>query len=120
MIRDFKQAWQAGDISALLGLLDPDATFVADGGGIVSAIRHPLEGADLISRFFVGLNRTAADQLDLLERMVNGQPGLVATQDGAVATVFAFEVTDDRISRIWAIRNPVKLGPWLAAAGQAD
>jgi hypothetical protein len=24
----------------------------------------------------------------------------------------AFEIADDRITRIWAIRNPEKLGPW--------
>jgi RNA polymerase sigma-70 factor (ECF subfamily) len=28
-------------------------------------------------------------------------------------TVFAFEVADDRIKHIWAIRNPEKLRPWV-------
>jgi hypothetical protein len=28
--------------------------------------------------------------------------------------VFAFEVAEDRITRIWAVRNPDKLGPWNA------
>jgi RNA polymerase sigma-70 factor (ECF subfamily) len=29
-------------------------------------------------------------------------------------TVAAFEVADDgRVTRIWAVRNPEKLGPWL-------
>jgi RNA polymerase sigma-70 factor (ECF subfamily) len=58
-----------------------------------------------------------ADQafgLTLLERMVNGQPGLIAQQDGVTVTVFAFEVADDRITRIWAVRNPDKLRPWTA------
>ena len=27
-------------------------------------------------------------------------------------TVFAFDVADDRITRIWAIRNPDKLRAW--------
>jgi hypothetical protein len=52
--------------------------------------------------------------LDLEERLVNGQPGLVGRQDGATVTVFAFEVAEDRITRIWAVRNPDKLGPWNA------
>jgi hypothetical protein len=53
-----------------------------------------------------------APGLTLLERTVNGQPGLVAQQDGLTVTVFAFEVADDRIKRIWAVRNPDKLRPW--------
>ena len=34
IVRDFKQAWEAKDIDALIGLLDPDATAIADGGGL--------------------------------------------------------------------------------------
>src|SRR5262249_19285914 len=34
LVRDFKLAWEARDIGALIGLLDPDATAVGDGGGI--------------------------------------------------------------------------------------
>src|SRR6478752_6128840 len=41
LVRDFKQAWEAKDIEALLGLLDPGATVVADGGGLVTAALVP-------------------------------------------------------------------------------
>jgi len=40
--------------------------------------------------------------------------GLIGQLNGVTVTVFAFEVADDRISRIWAIRNPDKLRPWTA------
>ena len=53
VIRDFKQAWEAKDISALIGLLDPGATATGDGGGLVSAGLRPIEGAEQIARFFV-------------------------------------------------------------------
>ena len=36
LVRDFKQAWEAKDIDALIGLLDPGATVIADGGGLVA------------------------------------------------------------------------------------
>ncbi|MCW2917642.1 MAG: polymerase, sigma-24 subunit, subfamily, partial [Actinomycetia bacterium] len=49
-----------------------------------------------------------------LERTVNGQPGLVAQQDGVTVTVFAFHIAGDRIKHIWAVRNPEKLRPWTA------
>ena len=41
VVRDFKAAWEAKDIGALIGLLDPGATAVADGGGLVSAALPP-------------------------------------------------------------------------------
>ena len=47
-----------------------------------------------------------------LERTVNGQPGLIAQLDGVTGAVYAFEVADNRITRIWAILNPGKLRPW--------
>ena len=50
--------------------------------------------------------------LTILERTVNGQPGLVAQQDGVTVTVFAFDIAGDRIKHIWAVRNPEKLRPW--------
>jgi RNA polymerase sigma-70 factor (ECF subfamily) len=53
-----------------------------------------------------------APDLTILERTVNGQPGLVAQLDDVIVTVFAFEVAGDRIKRIWAVRNPEKLRPW--------
>jgi len=48
----------------------------------------------------------------LLERTVNGQPGLVAQQDGVTVAVYAFEIAGGQITRIWAILNPGKLRPW--------
>ena len=55
-----------------------------------------------------------AASLTILERTVNGQPGLVAQRDGAVVTVMAFDIADGRIRHIWAVRNPDKLRPWTA------
>ena len=114
LVRDLKQAWEARDIQAVIGLLDPDAMVIADGGGLVPASLSPVEGAGEISRYMVGLFELAPD-LVFLERTVNGQPGLVAQQDGVTVTVFAFEFAEDRIKRIWAVRNPEKLRPWTSA-----
>lgn len=111
IVRAFKQAWEAKDINALIGLLDPDATAVGDGGGLVSAEPRPVVGAEQIARTLVDVAGRASD-LTLLERMVNGQPGLVAQQDGTTVTVLAFGVASDRITHIWAVRNPDKLRSW--------
>ena len=112
LVSAFKQAWEARDIRALIGLLDPAATLTGDGGGLVSAALDPIQGGEQIARYALDLARRAPANATLLERTVNGQPGLVAQQDGITVTVFAFEVADDRIRRIWSIRNPHKLEPW--------
>ena len=115
IIRDFKRAWEAKDIDALISLLDPDATAIADGGGLAITFLHPIEGGEQIARAWIEIANHMASGIALLERTVNGQPGLVARQhDGAIVTVFAFDVVGGRIKHIWAIRNPEKLRPWTA------
>jgi RNA polymerase sigma factor (sigma-70 family) len=111
IVRAFKAAWEAKDIDALIGLLDPGATAVAEGGGRAVTFLDPIEGGAQIARAWVEIARQPTP-LTLVERTVNGQPGLVALRDGVIVTVFAFDVAGDRIKRIWAIRNPEKLRPW--------
>jgi len=111
LVRDFKRAWEAKDIGALIALLDPGATVIADGGGLASAALRPIEGGEQIARYVADL-ADRAPSLTILERTVNGQPGLVAQQDGVTVTVFAFAVAAGRITHIWAVRNPDKLRPW--------
>jgi RNA polymerase sigma factor (sigma-70 family) len=111
LVRDFKRAWEAGDIDAIVGLLDPGATATGDGGGLVRAELRPVEGAGQIARFLVD-RAGATPGLTFLERTVNGQPGLVAQVNGVTVAVYAFQIAGDRIKHIWAILNPDKLRPW--------
>jgi RNA polymerase sigma-70 factor (ECF subfamily) len=114
LVREFRRAWQARDIGALIGLLDPGARMVADGGGLASAALHPIEGGEHVARYLADLAGRTPGVVTIMERTVNGQPGLVAQQDGVIVTVFAFDIAGDRITRIWAVRNPDKLRPWTA------
>lgn len=111
VVRDFKRAWETQDIQALIELLDPAATATADGGGRVAASLTPIEGGAEIARYLVGLARQAGT-LNLLERTVNGQAGLVATDRGETVAVYAFEIAGDHIQRLWVVRNPLKLRVW--------
>jgi RNA polymerase sigma factor (sigma-70 family) len=113
VVRDFRQAWEAKDIDTLIGLLDPGATVIADGGGLVGAVAHPVQGREQIACGCVNF-ASQAPGLKILERTVNGQPGLVGQQDGAVVAVMAFDITGGRITHIWAVLNPEKLRPWTA------
>ncbi|MFE3826198.1 RNA polymerase sigma factor SigJ [Streptomyces sp. NPDC059092] len=111
-VRRVKEAWETKDIAALVDLLDPAAVMTADGGGMVGTVLRPIEGGARIAQYLVAIAGKAPG-LELLERSVNGAPGLVARQAGAVATVASFEIADGRVTRIWAVRNPEKLRPWL-------
>ena len=115
IVRNFKRAWQAKDINALIALLDPDATATADGGGLALTFLRPIEGGELIARAWVELANRATSNMTVYECTVNGQPGLVAQQDGVTVTVFAFDVAGDRIKHIWVVRNPEKLRPWTTS-----
>lgn len=111
VVRRVKEAWESKDISALVDLLDPTAVMTADGGGVVGAALHPVEGDARIASYMVAI-ADRAPGLVLRERSVNGVPGLVALRDGVVVTVASFDVAEGRVARIWVVRNPEKLGPW--------
>lgn len=112
VVRRFKAAWEAQGIEALLSLLDPGATAIADGGGRAIAHLLPLEGAEQIAHLYLTIARFAPPRT-ILQRTVNGLPGLAVESGGRIETVFTFKVADDdRITHIWAVRNPDKLRPW--------
>ena len=112
IVRDFRRAWEAKDIDTLIGLLDPSATVIADGGGLVGAVTHPVQGREQIARGCVDFAGQSPG-LKILERTVNGQPGLVGEQDGVIVAVVAFDIAGGRITHIWAVLNPEKLRPWM-------
>src|SRR5690606_11631229 len=111
IVREFRRAWQAKDVAALIALLDPDATATGDGGGLVSAAPRPVEGGEQVARYFVDLADKALG-VTILDRTVNGQPGLVVQLDGRTVSVLACDVADEKIQHIWAVLNPEKLRPW--------
>ena len=113
IVRAFKQAWEARDIDALIGLLDPTATATGDGGGVAKAALQPLEGAEQVARFFAE-QAGAVPGAAIVECTVNGQPGLVVQADSVTVSVLAFEIAGDRIRHVWAVLNPRKLRPWTA------
>jgi len=113
LIRQFKEAWEATDIATLVNLLDPDVTAVADGGGVVIAALEPVHGGANVAQYFTGLPILDYGRT-LVERTVNGQPGLVIEFEGVTETVLAFDIAEDRITNIWAVRNPEKLRPWTS------
>lgn len=115
-VQAFKSAWESRDIHALLRVLDPDATAVADSNGLSQAALTPLEGAAQVAQHYLMLADRAPADITITERIVNGQPGLVVQHQGSTVTVLAFDVVGDRITHIWAVLNPDKLQLWSESA----
>jgi RNA polymerase sigma-70 factor (ECF subfamily) len=105
----FGRAAREGDLAGLLSLLHPDVVFTSDGGGLVTAPRKPIEGADRVARTVKALsaNGGAGVSFDIVD--VNGMPGFMAVGGDGVATVMSFTVDDGRIVAVDVQRNPEKL-----------
>jgi RNA polymerase sigma-70 factor (ECF subfamily) len=106
----FVVAVTQGDLQGLLDVLAPDVVLVADGGGVVQAVVNPVIGAKKVANLLRPFSRLAPDA-EILPVLLNGAVGvrIVGAGDGA-DTAISFVVEDGRISRIYAIRNPAKLG----------
>jgi len=105
----FMAAVTSGDVHGLVEVLAPEVVLIADGGGLVPAARRPLVGAERVVAFLARV----ADLSDLVATTArfNGMPGARFEVGGAVTAV-SLVIEDDRITRIYAMRNPNKLG-WL-------
>jgi hypothetical protein len=104
VVREFKRAWEATDIHALIDCSTPMPS--RSPMAVESSTRSTRWKAASRARNPASTSPRRAFGLSLLETTVNGQPGLVVQQDGVTVTVYAFAVADARITRIWAIRNP--------------
>ncbi|MGR0221321.1 RNA polymerase sigma factor SigJ [Agromyces sp. ZXT2-6] len=111
VVAAFGAAAQAGDLAALVSVLDPEVVLRSDGGGLVSAARRPVLGADNVARFLLGLlAKNPADQVEPLE--TTDGAGFAVRRDGAVIGVVNFNVVAGRITDVWIVLNPEKLGAW--------
>ncbi|WP_088287796.1 RNA polymerase sigma factor SigJ [Kineosporia sp. A_224] len=105
----FLAAAGGGDLAALVAVLDPDAVLTSDGGGVVSAARRPVRGADDVARFVLGIGRKARAGDVVRPATVNGGPGFVATRDGVTFLVAALTVGGGRVTRVDLVLAPDKL-----------
>ncbi|MFD1931047.1 RNA polymerase sigma factor SigJ [Nonomuraea mangrovi] len=105
----FKAAAQAGDMGALIALLHPDAVYVADGGGRVSAARVLVRGAERVALLTLAVTRRAGpDVMRVIE--VNGEPALATYREGTLLWVDTVELAGGRVTALRRVANPEKLG----------
>ena len=110
VIERFLDAVAGGDLQGLLDVLAPDVVLVADGGGIAQAVVNPVSGAKKVANLLRTFPKFGGGAT-VLPVALNGSPGarIVGLEDGH-DTAITFVVEGGRISRIYAVRNPAKLG----------
>ncbi|MFB9832042.1 RNA polymerase sigma-70 factor [Actinoallomurus acaciae] len=111
---EFLSAALGGDIDRLLTVLAPDVVLVPDGGGKRFAPHRPLEGAEVVARFLIGLGQhpydgVAPEDMTTEVTYVNGAPGVVFRGGGMVLGTMAPEIVDGRVHALHLIANPDKL-----------
>jgi RNA polymerase sigma-70 factor (TIGR02957 family) len=102
-------AISTGNVQGLVEVLAPDVVVISDGGGVVPAARKQIIGV----RKVAALLALAVKFPDFVvtRACLNGMPGFRLDIGGEVTAV-SLAVEDGRITRIYVIRNPHKLG-WL-------
>jgi len=105
----FLAAVTAGDVRGLIDVLAPDVVVVADSGGLAPAARRPVVGRERVAN---ALARFAAfaPHVEITTPLVNGSVAARIDPGGEFDTAITFVVEDGRITRLYAMRNPHKLG----------
>ncbi|MFD6055496.1 RNA polymerase sigma factor SigJ [Agromyces sp. NPDC060279] len=112
VVHAFLAAAATGELAALVRLLDPDVRLVSDGGGLVSAARRPVLGAEHVARYVLGIIAKRGEGLSISLRDAASGYVAVFAQHGVVDTVVSVEVREGRLSELWLVRNPEKLTRW--------
>jgi RNA polymerase sigma-70 factor (ECF subfamily) len=115
----FAAALASGDVSSLARVLAEDAVLHSDGGGKVAAALNLIVGRDKILRFAEGVARKFPKAVvEVQFATINGLPGFITVfDDGSIMTT-ALEIVHDRVTAIYATRNPEKLAHVAEALAQ--
>jgi len=107
VLKAFKAAADAGNMAELVELLDPEAVYVADGGGKVTAARRPVRGAETIALLAVRqIEIRRPDAFQIIE--CNGHPALATYRGGELVWLDTVEIADGRITAFRRLANPEK------------
>jgi len=105
----FLAAAASGDVEGIRALLAADAIMYTDGGGVVTAARKPIYGADKIARFMVGVQRKSQfpDDPVYTPVLVNGDPGVRMDSAGeGFLSIVAIEIGNGAVQGVRFFNNP--------------
>lgn len=107
----FLAATRTGDLPALMAVLAPGVTLIADGGGKVRAPLLPVVGADKVARFLLAVAAREQSSASVVTASLNGGLAVIVTSATGPGAVLELDVVEDRVQTIYLIGNPDKLAP---------
>lgn len=110
--RRFLAACAGGDLNAVMELLAPEVTAWSDGGGKVTAARRPLQGADHVARWLLGmLAKPSLREVTLEPAGINGEESVVFVYGGAACAALTYDLdaADGRVVNLRLQVNPEKV-----------
>ncbi|HSB55347.1 MAG TPA: RNA polymerase sigma factor SigJ [Gemmatimonadales bacterium] len=102
-------ALERGDQRELLALVAPGATFDADGGGRVSAMRRQVQGAERIVRMMLGFERKGRGLVRHSVAWVNGEPAVLTHAGENLLFTTSVETDGEQFLAFYRVLNPDKL-----------
>jgi RNA polymerase sigma-70 factor (ECF subfamily) len=109
VLEKFMVAARSGQRDAIRSLLAENAELVGDGGGKVSAFSHVLRGDERIANLFYAFNLRLGAQVEYRIAMISGQLGYLRYVGGVLESAMGITTDGERITGIYAVRNPDKL-----------
>ncbi|HEX4476788.1 MAG TPA: RNA polymerase sigma factor SigJ [Polyangiaceae bacterium] len=108
LLRRLHAAAETQNTDALAKLFDPDAVFVSDGGGKVSAALRSIHGADRLVRVTQGVARKERVKVSEI-RFLDAEPALVTWWRDQVRSVTFVDARDGMIHAVYKVLNPNKI-----------
>jgi len=119
----FLEATSTGNLDALMAVLSPGATLVADGGGRALAPRRPVRGAEKVARFLLAVateermarflrsvgSEPVAANLRVHVSQINGGPGILVVSGDKPISALVLDISDGVVRTIHLVANPEKL-----------
>jgi RNA polymerase sigma-70 factor (TIGR02957 family) len=105
----FLEAAVGGDVEALMEVLAPGVTLVADGGGRARAPLRPVHGADKVARFLVAVATRPGQDVQARLAQVNGGPGIVVVSDHGPVAALVLDLAGGMVRTVHLVANPEKL-----------
>ena len=122
LARRFFEAVGAGKMDELVDLLAADVVIYSDGGGKASALKHPLDGREHVTRM-LSMFHAWLEDLGAVERRaaeINGQPGAVFFDaESRAVLVITLDIAGGQVIAVRSITNPEKLRHLHGRAAQA-
>src|SRR4051794_1681541 len=103
----FLAAVRTGDIQGLIDVMAPDVVLVTDGGGFKKAALRPIHGVEKVLRF-LGAVMPEDGRAELTS--VNGAEGLRLYVGDALDAIATIRVDEGKVTGLYLVRNPHKLG----------